>query len=67
MTDPEFEELYHLHKEMVFHLALGYLKNRVEAEDVVQQVFLKVFQKSHQFEERALIKTWIYKLPLPLL
>ena len=59
MSESEFEEIYHQNKQPVFHVVLSYLKNRKEAEDVVQQVFVKVFKKIDQFEERSQLKTWI--------
>ncbi|MEJ6492190.1 MAG: RNA polymerase sigma factor [Flavobacteriales bacterium] len=64
MSESEFEEIYHQNKQPVFHVVLSYLKNRKEAEDVVQQVFVKVFKKIDQFEERSQLKTWIYKISI---
>ena len=64
MSESEFEKIYHQNKEAVFHVALSYLKNREEAEDIVQRVFVKVFKKIDQFEERSQLKTWIYKISI---
>ena len=36
--------LYTEHKNMVYRLALSYLKSRADAEDVTQQVFLKLLE-----------------------
>lgn len=36
--------LYNQHKNMVYRLALSYLKSRADAEDVTQQVFLRLLE-----------------------
>lgn len=42
------------------------LKDREEAEDVVQETFIKVFQKMDSFRENSGIYTWIYTIALNL-
>ncbi len=42
------------------------LKDREEAEDVVQDTFIKVFQKIHTFREDSELFTWIYTIALNL-
>ena len=37
-------ELYNQHKNMVYRLALSYLRSRADAEDVTQQVFLRLLE-----------------------
>ncbi|MFI3255348.1 MAG: RNA polymerase sigma factor [Eubacteriales bacterium] len=44
----ELISLYDLHKNTVFRLALSYLRNEKDAEDVVQEVFLKLIEKEKQ-------------------
>jgi RNA polymerase sigma-70 factor (ECF subfamily) len=56
MTDAgEFEAFVRRHQDMVYATALRLLANRVEAEDVSQDVFLKAFQHFDHLrhEERA--------------
>ena len=38
-------DLYAQHKNMVYRLALSYLKSRPDAEDVTQQVFLRLLER----------------------
>ena len=47
---------------MVFNLALNHLQQREEAEEVTQDVFVKVHQKLAGFTGRSSVKTWIYRI-----
>ena len=42
--------------------AYTYLQDWGEAEEVVQEVFITVFEKMDTFEGRASIKTWLYRI-----
>ena len=42
------------------------LKDKEEAEDVVQETFIKVFQKMDSFREKSGLYTWIYTIALNL-
>ena len=54
--------LYADHGKMVFNLALNHLQQREEAEEVTQDVFVKVHQKMADFSGRSSVKTWIYRI-----
>lgn len=47
---------------MVFNLALHYTRNQEEAEEITQDVFLKIHEKYHTFRGEAELKTWIYRI-----
>ena len=49
-------------KRKVFGLALSYLRDRGAAEDVAQEVFIKVWKALPQFDGRATLSTWIYTI-----
>ena len=57
-----FEELIRRHQQRVFGLVNGILRRREDVEDVVQQVFLKVFISLKRFDLRAAFSTWLYKI-----
>src|SRR6202162_5044985 len=57
-----FEELIRRHQQRVFGLVNGILRRREDVEDVVQQVFLKVFVSLKRFDLRAAFSTWLYKI-----
>lgn len=46
----------------MFVVCLRYSKNREEAEDVMQEGFLKVFQFLHQFRDEGSLEGWIRKV-----
>ncbi len=54
--------LYEEYADRVFGLALKILKNRDEAKDAVQQVFVRVFSRIGQFRNQSEIGTWIYRI-----
>ncbi len=61
--DPDaFAALFEAYSDRIFHLALGILKNEAEAEGVVQDTFLTLFEKLNQFEGRAKLSTWLYRV-----
>jgi RNA polymerase sigma-70 factor, ECF subfamily len=46
----------------ISQLALRYLKNREDAEEVAQDVLLKVYQKIDAFRGDAALSSWIYRI-----
>jgi RNA polymerase sigma-70 factor, ECF subfamily len=50
------------HSRMLFRLAYRMTRNEADADDVVQEAFLRGFQKLETFESRANFGTWIYRI-----
>lgn len=48
--------------ERIYNLALRLLRNREDAEDVLQETFLTVIQKLDTFDGRSNFFTWIYRI-----
>ena len=46
----------------IYQLAFRYLRNREDAEEVSQDVLLKVFQKIDAFRGDAALSSWIYRI-----
>jgi RNA polymerase sigma-70 factor (family 1) len=61
---PTFQEIYHEHQKMVYNLALNYLQNTQDAEEVTQDVFVKIHAKLPSFEGKSSIKTWVYRITI---
>lgn len=57
-----FKELIERHKDMAFSLACSILKDKSLAEDVLQETFIKVFNKLHSFKYQSLFTTWLYRI-----
>ena len=59
-----FEHLYTTYKVQVYNTALGYVQNVEEAEEVAQDVFLKVHKSIATFKGDASLSTWIYRITI---
>jgi RNA polymerase sigma-70 factor (ECF subfamily) len=57
-----FAELVSTYSERIYNLALRILRNREDAEDVLQETFLTVLQKLNTFDGRSNFFTWIYRI-----
>ncbi len=57
-----FEKLYRLSSSAVFGLALSIVGNHVDAEDVVQNVYLSVYEKAHQYKGGGKAMAWIFTI-----
>src|ERR1035437_5840301 len=59
-----FGELVRKHQGMVMDLALRMLRNREEAEDVIQQAFVEAYRHLADFRYGAQFSTWLYAIAL---
>lgn len=57
-----FAELVELYQEKLYHMAYRMLNNRQEAEDVVQETFLRVFNNLERYNDSMKFSTWIYRI-----
>jgi RNA polymerase sigma-70 factor, ECF subfamily len=60
----DFEVLFERFHEMVYGLAYRVLRNREEALDVSQEVFLTIYRKLDRFRGECSLKTWIYRIAI---
>jgi RNA polymerase sigma-70 factor (ECF subfamily) len=59
-----FEALYESHGARMKSLALNVLGNRSDAEDAVQETFLRAYKNRHSFRSDAALWTWVYRILL---
>ncbi len=57
-----FAELVNMYKGKLFHLAYRMLSNRQEAEDVVQDTFLRMYANLERYDPTHKFSTWIYRI-----
>jgi RNA polymerase sigma-70 factor, ECF subfamily len=57
-----FEVLVRRHRTPVFSFLVRLTADRARAEDLCQEVFLKVVKASRTWEERARFRTWVYAI-----
>jgi RNA polymerase sigma-70 factor (ECF subfamily) len=59
-----FNDLVKAHADRIYRLALKVTKNREDAEDVVQNTFLKAVDKIESFRGESSFGTWVYSIAL---
>jgi len=59
---PAFEELVKRYDTKLFRIAQHIIHNREDAQDAVQEAFLKVFRKLTQFQENSQFSTWLTRI-----
>jgi len=57
-----FEELVKRYDRNVFRIAQHITQNREDAEDVVQDAFLKAYSNLHQFQGQSKFYTWLVRI-----
>jgi RNA polymerase sigma-70 factor (ECF subfamily) len=54
--------LYDRHRGRIYQLGCRYLGDTAEAEDLVQQVFIKAYENADKFRGEAQVSTWLYRI-----
>ncbi len=57
-----FRQLVEKYKDVSLSLTCSILKNEVLAEDVLQEVFLKVYHNIKSFKAKSSFATWLYRI-----
>jgi RNA polymerase sigma-70 factor (ECF subfamily) len=57
-----FDALFQRYFSTVYRQAIRLAGNREEAEEVVQEVFLTIYEKAHTFRGAAAFSTWLYRI-----
>ena len=59
-----YHELIRPYERSVYKMALSFMKNESDAEDVAQEAFLKAFRKLADFRGQAKFSTWLISITL---
>ncbi|MCX6557432.1 MAG: sigma-70 family RNA polymerase sigma factor, partial [Candidatus Aminicenantes bacterium] len=57
-----FSDLVKRYQDKVFGMAYRYARDRQDAEELAQEIFLKVWQHARTFKGRSAFATWLYRL-----
>ncbi|HLO12301.1 MAG TPA: sigma-70 family RNA polymerase sigma factor, partial [Pseudoneobacillus sp.] len=60
--DSVFDELYQKYHHDVFQFLFYMVRNKEHAEDLVQEVYIRVFKSYNRFEGKSSEKTWLYSI-----
>lgn len=59
MKETEFKELFRLYSKDIFNYSHSLLKNKDDAKDAVQDVFIKFIETQSTFRGECSLKTWL--------
>jgi len=63
LRDPEaFRAVYDNNARKLYNLALRLVGDRQRAEEIVQETFLRAFDRAETFREGARVSTWLYRI-----
>jgi RNA polymerase sigma-70 factor (ECF subfamily) len=60
--DSVFDELYQKYHHDVFQFLFYMVRNKEHAEDLVQEVYIRVFKSYQSFEGKSSEKTWLFSI-----
>lgn len=61
-----FDQLMRELSPELFHFILRMVSNAEDAQDILQDTFVRVWEKSHQFKGNSTVKTWIFRIAINL-
>ena len=62
MNTEQMGEIYDKYKNDVYRMAFAYCKNSADAEDIMQETFIKLFTSNIIFEDESKRKSWLLKV-----
>jgi len=57
-----FEEIYRLSSGFVYNIAFRIASNSKDAEEITQEVFIKIYKNLKRFAFRSSFNTWVYRI-----
>ena len=57
-----FQSLVERHRSMVYRVAYQFAGNHHDAEDIAQEVFIKVYRSLDRFRQDAQLTSWMYRI-----
>lgn len=61
--DPKaFEELVNRYEKKIFRLTMNITRNKEDAEDAMQDAFMKAYSHLHTFEQESRFYTWLVRI-----
>jgi RNA polymerase sigma-70 factor (ECF subfamily) len=59
-----FQSLVERHRSMVYRVAYQFAGNHHDAEDIAQEVFIKVYRSLDRFRQDAQLTSWLYRIAM---
>lgn len=64
--EKDFERIVCTYSDSLYRICMHYVKNTADAQDIVQQTFIKLIEKQPQFESRDHEKAWLIRVCINL-
>ena len=62
ITQENFPEIIRLYQERVYHVIRKIVIDHDDSDDLVQEVFIKLWQKRDSFKGNSTLFTWVYRI-----
>lgn len=63
-TDEQFIKCAQKNMDTVFRVAVSYMKSRTDADDITQNVLIKLYHADKEFESDAHVKHWLIRVTI---
>ena len=63
-TDEHFTYIAQRYMDTVFRVAFSYMKSRADADDITQNVLLKLYRYEGDFQSEAHLKNWLIRVTI---
>lgn len=57
-----FKQIHEQSKDKIYRLCLGFMGNKADADDLFQEVLIKIWRNLDSFRKESNINTWIYRI-----
>jgi RNA polymerase sigma-70 factor (ECF subfamily) len=62
--EKSFQELVNKYQARVYSIILGMVQDRNDADDIAQEVFVRVYRFLHTFKGKSQFYTWLYRITM---
>ena len=63
-TEKQYNKIVENYSDMIFRIAHQYLYNKYDAEDIVQEVFVKLLSRKVIFKDEEHVKSWLIRVTI---
>jgi RNA polymerase sigma-70 factor (ECF subfamily) len=61
-SEDEFEKFFKVYLNRIYTVVYRVVKNPATAEDLTQEVMMKVYNNIHKFREQSQLSSWVYRI-----
>ena len=58
----DFEFIYKSHKDKIYRLCLGFVRDKDQSKDLFQEILIKIWRHLDSFKGQSEISTWVYRI-----